>query len=155
MSTPLRPATAADIPAMMALEQQSPAAAHWSRRQYETSFDPADLSPAPTHFILVAEAGDPPAITAFLVSHHIDAEWELENIVVTETARRRGVATLLLNELISHARAGDGRAIFLEVRESNLSARALYKKLGFHEQGLRKNYYSQPLENALIYCFPL
>jgi [ribosomal protein S18]-alanine N-acetyltransferase len=140
---------------MMALERQSPAAGHWSRQQYEKLFEPAHLPHAPKHFALVAEAGEPPAAAAFLVSHHIDAEWELENIVVAETARRRGVATLLLSELISYARTHGGSAIFLEVRESNHNARALYKKLGFQEQGLRKNYYALPPEHALIYRFPL
>lgn len=155
MSTLLRPATAADVPAMMALEQQSPAAGHWSRRQYQTLFDPADLSSGSTHFVLLAEAGNPPAIAAFLVSHHIDAEWELENIVVAESARRRRLATLLLRELIAHAQALGGSSLFLEVRESNLAARALYKKLGFQEQGVRQNYYSHPPEHALIYRFSL
>ena len=135
----------------MALEQQSPAAGHWSRQQYEKLFEPENLSQASKHFALIAEDGEPPAVAAFLVSHNLDAEWELENIVVAENARRRGLGTLLLCQLIAHARTRGGSAIFLEVRESNQDARALYKKLGFQEQGLRKNYYSHPLEHAFIY----
>ncbi len=140
---------------MMALEQQSPAAGHWSRQQYEKLFAPADPSQVPAHFVLLCEAGEPSAVTAFLVSHQVGAEWELENIVVAETARRRGLATLLLNQLISHARTQAGSAIFLEVRPSNHAAIAFYKKHGFREQGLRKNYYSHPAEHALIFRFPL
>lgn len=155
MSTILRHATAADIPALMALEQQSPAAGHWSPQQYEKLFEPSHLSPSPKRFALLAENPEPPAITAFLISQQVDEEWELENIVVAEIARRHGLATLLLNELIAHARALNGSAIFLEVRESNLAARALYKKLGFEQQCVRKNYYAHPSEHALTYRFPL
>jgi [ribosomal protein S18]-alanine N-acetyltransferase len=151
----LRPATAADVPAMMALEQHTPSAGHWSRQQYKKLFESAVPSQTPKRFALVAEDGEPPAIVAFLVSHNIDAEWELENIVVAETARRRGLGTLLLSELIAYARTRGGIAIFLEVRESNHNARSLYKKLGFEEQALRKNYYSHPPEHAFIYRLPL
>jgi ribosomal-protein-alanine N-acetyltransferase len=140
---------------MMALEQHSPAAGHWTQQQYKNLFESANPSQPTSRFALVAEDGEPPAIAAFLVSHNIDAEWELENIVVAESARRCGLGTLLLIELIAHARSRAGSAIFLEVRASNQAARAFYKKLGFQEQGLRKNYYAHPPEHALIYRLPL
>jgi ribosomal-protein-alanine N-acetyltransferase len=143
----------------MDLERQSPAAAHWSRQRYEDLFriggdrrshrfawlveDEADApfeNPAP----------DSPGILAFLVAHRVDAEWELENIVVIATARRRGLGTRLLGELIVHARAEHACGIFLEVRKSNQSARALYRNLGFEETGLRKSYYSDPPEDAIL-----
>jgi [ribosomal protein S18]-alanine N-acetyltransferase len=89
-------------------------------------------------------------LLAFLIAHRIDAEWELENIVVAETTRRQGVATRLLGEFVAHARAEHGSAVFLEVRESNLGARALYRKAGFTEMGLRKSYYSNPPEDAIV-----
>jgi ribosomal-protein-alanine acetyltransferase len=91
-----------------------------------------------------------PEIIAFLIAHRIDAEWELENIVVAETARRRGLGTLLLRELITHARTENVSGIFLEVRESNQTARALYRKLGFKEVGLRKGYYANPPNDAIL-----
>jgi ribosomal-protein-alanine N-acetyltransferase len=140
---------------MMALQQQSPAAAQWSRQQYEKLFQSENVAQASTRFSWVAEDGEPPAILAFLVSHNIDAEWELENIVVAENARRRGVGSQLLIALIAHARINGGTAVFLEVRESNPSARALYAKLGFEEKGLRKSYYSSPTEDAVLYLLRL
>jgi ribosomal-protein-alanine N-acetyltransferase len=152
----LRPAKAEDLSAMMVLEQQSPAAAHWSQQQYEKLFEPESAAHVSKRFAWVAEAdGESAAILAFLVSHNIDKEWELENIVVTENARRRGVGTLLLSQFIAHARIDGGSAIFLEVRESNLSARTLYAKLGFEEKGLRKSYYSSPTEDAVLYLLRL
>ena len=74
----------------------------------------------------------------------VDAEWELENIVVAEVARRRGVGTLFWTSSSRTFEPEKGGEIFLEVRESNLSARAFYRKLGFEETGLRKSYYSDP-----------
>jgi [ribosomal protein S18]-alanine N-acetyltransferase len=49
-----------------------------------------------------------------------------------------------------HARAQRGSGIFLEVRESNQSARALYRKVGFKETGLRRSYYADPTEDAIL-----
>jgi [ribosomal protein S18]-alanine N-acetyltransferase len=155
----VRRANAADVPAMMDLERESPAAAHWSRQQYEGLFV-ATSKQRTQRFAWVVE-NDPgaqleedsnklPEILAFLIAHRVDAEWELENIVVAETVRRRGVGMRLLSELVAHARAEQGIAVFLEVRESNQSARALYRKVGFEETGLRKSYYVNPLESAIL-----
>jgi ribosomal-protein-alanine N-acetyltransferase len=140
-----------DVPAMMDLERQSPAAAHWSRGQHEGLFVTADGQPQSERFALVVEdEGESPEILAFLVAHRVDLEWELENIVVAAAVRRRGVGTHLLGEFVAHARGEQGSGIFLEVRESNHSARALYRKAGFEEVGLRKSYYSNPVEDAIL-----
>jgi ribosomal-protein-alanine N-acetyltransferase len=140
-----------DVPAMMDLERQSPVAAHWSREQHEGLFVTADRQPQSERFALVVEdEGESPEVLAFLVAHRIDAEWELENIVVAAGVRRRGVGTGLLGEFVAHARGEQGSGIFLEVRESNHSARALYRKVGFQEMGLRESYYSNPLEDAML-----
>ena len=135
----------------MDLERQSPVAAHWSREQHEGLFVTADRQPQSERFALVVEdEGESPEVLAFLVAHRIDAEWELENIVVAAGVRRRGVGTGLLGEFVAHARGEQGSGIFLEVRESNHSARALYRKVGFQEMGLRESYYSNPLEDAML-----
>jgi ribosomal-protein-alanine N-acetyltransferase len=85
-----------------------------------------------------------------MVAVQVDSEWELENIVVAAAVRRRGVGTRLLAELTEHARVRNGSAIFLEVRESNQSARALYRKAGFKETGLRRSYCANPPEDAIL-----
>ncbi len=148
---------------MIALEHQSPGAAHWSRQQYEALFT---SSRQPTeHFALIVEhehraqpadaAVAALTILGFLVARKLDAEWELENIVVAESARRRGIGKHLLSELIAYARVERGREIFLEVRKSNQAARALYRDAGFEETGLRKSYYSDPSEDAILYRLSL
>lgn len=151
---------------MMTLEGQSPGAAHWSRQQYDNLF------PAVSHELenhqarseifawivedeaaerekAVSETAEP---LAFLVAQRVDTDWELENIAVASVVRRRGIGSLLLKELIAQAASAGAKKIFLEVRASNQSARALYRKLRFEEIGLRKSYYSGPSEDAIICC---
>ena len=143
---------------MIGLERESPGAAHWSPQQYEALFASSPPLSERLAWIVEDECGTQPAnavsevpvILGFLVAHRIDAEWELENIVVAETARRRGVGTRLLAELVAYARGQRSGSIFLEVRESNQAARALYRKAGFRETGLRKGYYSNPPEGAIL-----
>jgi [ribosomal protein S18]-alanine N-acetyltransferase len=141
---PIRLASLADIPAMMALERDSPAAAHWSERQYQAAFAHA----GPRRVILVIETT---GLQAFLSGSALTSEWELENIVVANSARRSGLATQLVTEFLRLARGAGAEKVFLEVRESNLAARRLYEKLQFHETGRRKRYYHEPEEDALLY----
>ncbi len=150
---------------MMALERQSPAAAHWSRQQYESLFatPSTELRSERLAWIVEGDHKTQPEsardksseIHAFLVTQRISGEWELENIVVAEGARRQGLGARLISELADQARAEQGEAIFLEVRESNMGARSLYRKLGFEEVGSRRNYYASPTEDAIIYRLKL
>jgi len=145
---------------MAELERECPTSAKWSHEHYESLFRTTapELS---KYFVIVAEdpsesgsatASAPSSpIVAYLAAHCVDSEWELQYIVVAKKSRRRGVGTCLLNEFMSHVRATGGGRIFLEVRESNHSARALYRKVGFEETGLRKGYYTSPPEDAILY----
>jgi [ribosomal protein S18]-alanine N-acetyltransferase len=135
---------------MMALEQQSPAAAHWSRPQYDAMFNASSRQQSKRLAWIAEDESATPEVLAFLIAQRVDSEWVLENIVVAAQARRRGVGKLLLGQLIEHARAAQGRRIFLEVRESNLVARALYRNAGFAETSLRKSYYADPPEDAIL-----
>ena len=76
-------------------------------------------------------------------------EFELLDLATDPGQRRRGVASSLITELIHTARARAGSAVFLEVRSSNQAARSLYEKHGFRVVHERKNYYRDPVENAL------
>ncbi len=77
-------------------------------------------------------------------------EAELLNIAVAEQARRKGVATMLFEALENYFREKNAEKIFLEVREKNLSAINFYEKHGFVKNGLRKNYYSNPVDNGVL-----
>ena len=147
----VRRATAADVPAMMDLERQSPTAAHWSPQRYEDLFVTISGQQKSERLAwIVEEERGARGVLALLIAQKVDAEWELENLVVAADARRTGVGTGLVGEFVEHARAARGSEIFLEVRESNEGARALYRKMGFEETGLRKSYYSDPAEDAIL-----
>jgi [ribosomal protein S18]-alanine N-acetyltransferase len=155
----VRRAQAADIPAMLKLERENPTSVNWSHEHYENLFRSA--APEPSRYLVlvvedpsesksVTESSTTPSIVAYLAAHHVDRDWELQYIVVAKESRRMGLGTYLLNEFISHVRATSGNRIFLEVRESNHAARALYRKAGFEPAGLRKSYYSNPAEDAIL-----
>jgi ribosomal-protein-alanine acetyltransferase len=143
---------------MMNLEVETPGGAHWSSEHYESLFSAPENPERFERFAWVIESDSanqgtevPVALLALLVAQKLDAEWELENIVVAVAVRRRGLGTLLLAELIKQVRANNGGGIFLEVRESNQTARALYQKAGFKQVGSRNSYYAHPVENAMLY----
>ena len=64
--------------------------------------------------------------------------------------RRCGIGGALLKALTEEAARRHAGSVFLEVRESNDAARAMYRKAGFKESGIRRNYYHAPLENAVV-----
>jgi ribosomal-protein-alanine N-acetyltransferase len=78
------------------------------------------------------------------------AEAELFKIAVAPSQRRAGIGTALLHRLQDLCRDRDCETLFLEVRAANAAAISLYQKLGFRTAGCRKNYYSNPQDDALI-----
>jgi [ribosomal protein S18]-alanine N-acetyltransferase len=155
----IRPATAIDVLSLLQLERASATAAHWSEAQYRRAVEPHNHSAERIVLVVEADAGTlgsfmadgRPALPGFLVARHVASEWELENIVVSPAYRRRSVATRLLTAFLERARETESHVVFLEVRESNHPARKLYQKVGFRETGRRKLYYSDPLEDAIVY----
>ncbi len=143
----IRPATVADIPALMALERHAVTAAHWSEAEYQRLFDPAA-----GRIALVLEEAQ---VEGFIVARGVGTEWEIENIAVAGPARRRGLGARLLGAMLERVHEAGARNIFLEVRESNRAARALYGKWAFVESGRRKCYYHAPDEDAVLYRFSL
>ncbi|HEY4930224.1 MAG TPA: GNAT family N-acetyltransferase [Terriglobales bacterium] len=144
----LRRATPADIPQMRQLEQHSATAAHWSAAQYDALFRP-DVQ---TRVALIAdqESADVP-IQGLLIARCLPDEWEIENIIVEERDRQRGVGSSLVRGLLAEARTFGAASVILEVRESNRSAMRLYESIGFKLEGRRKDYYHDPAEDALLY----
>ena len=142
----VRSAALSDVPTVMAFAAHAATAANWSEQQYVATF-----SAAGHHLCLVIE--DQGEVVGFVVARMLDREWEVLNIAVAGAARRRGLATRLMGELMERARRAGAEEIFLEVRESNHSARALYEKWAFEPSGRRKAYYKNPQEDALVYRF--
>lgn len=77
-------------------------------------------------------------------------EADITNIAVHNEYRRIGIGNELLTQIIKQMKKRDIEKVFLEVRESNNSARMLYSSNGFVEIGVRKNFYRKPDENAIL-----
>ena len=95
-------------------------------------------------------AVDDEKVVGYVGSQTVLGETDMMNIAVHPDYRRQGVGEALVTALISQLRQRGNHSLMLEVRVSNEPARKLYEKLGFHQVGLRKNYYRNPKEDALI-----
>jgi [ribosomal protein S18]-alanine N-acetyltransferase len=155
----IRPATPADLPAIIEIERENVITANWSHEHYKSLLRPAVSDLSENFFIVIEVLSDTPGqgieqtqapIAGYLAAQGVAGEWSLQYILVAKKFRRHGLATKLMNELIEHARNKNGTDIFLEVRESNQSAQALYKKLGFQVLGTSKNYYPAPHQEDAI-----
>ncbi len=83
------------------------------------------------------------------VSRYVDA-WHVMNVAVAPEHRRRGIATVLLERLFEVTAGDPRRGYTLEVRVSNETAIRLYERLGFQSRGVRRGYYTDNREDALI-----
>ena len=97
---------------------------------------------------LVALDGE--TVAGYVGSQTVLDETDMMNIAVSPASRRQGVARALIEALVSALRERGSKQLTLEVRASNGPARQLYESLGFLQVGLRKNYYQNPKEDALI-----
>ena len=95
-------------------------------------------------WLVAVEDGE---VVGYVGSQTVLQEADMMNIAVADSHRRRGIAKMLVEELI---RQLDAYQLTLEVRASNAPAISLYEALGFQQVGLRKNYYRKPKEDALI-----
>ncbi|MBE6047019.1 MAG: ribosomal-protein-alanine N-acetyltransferase [Clostridium sp.] len=77
-------------------------------------------------------------------------EGHVTNIAVHPDYRKNGVGSALVNSLIENSKEWGCSALTLEVRASNIPAQSLYKKYGFKQEGIRKNYYNDNKEDAII-----
>ena len=84
-----------------------------------------------------------------VISRYVDA-WHVMNVAVAPDHRRQGIASLLLNRLFELTAGRSRRGYTLEVRVSNAGAIKLYEELGFRPRGVRRGYYTDNREDALI-----
>ena len=132
----LRPATEADLDEIWRIQSAAGEAAQWKPSDYL--------------MLLCLVATVDGRVAGFAVARRTAPdELEILNVVVDLPFRRRGIARTLITELIGEK---PGTA-FLEVRQSNLAARKLYHSLGFEAIGVRRDYYSQPMESAIVMKF--
>ena len=132
----LRRATEADLDEIWRLQSACGQAAQWKPAEYLV------------HECVVATVED--RLVGFAVARRTAPdEIEILNVAVDEASRRRGIGRSLIRELIGKSPG----TVFLEVRQSNLAARKLYHSLGFEAAGVRQDYYSEPMESAIVMKF--
>lgn len=102
----------------------------------------------PLSLWLVAEENG--QVWGYVGSQTVLGESDMMNVAVDPGFRRQGIARALIETLIAELSKMGSRCLRLEVRVSNENARALYARMGFQQLGLRKNYYHNPKEDALI-----
>lgn len=142
----LRNMSQADVPAVVRIEQTS-YSVPWSETTFRGLLRRRDAE------LVVAMLGED--VVGYAVFWCVVDQGELGNVAVTESARGRGIGELLVGEVIRRAAARGVREVFLEVRPSNATARRLYERFGFRMVGRRRNYYQEPVEDALVLRRPV
>ena len=142
MKVALRRLDAADLDLVEAIERES-YRTPWSRSMFD-----AELR-KPSSLALGAFTQDDVLVGYAFVSRYVDA-WHVMNVAVADAFRRRGIASALLGRLFEVTESDSRRGFTLEVRVSNAGAIRLYEQLGFEPRGLRRGYYTDNREDALI-----
>ncbi len=137
----LRAAREDDVDAVLEIERAS-FGDPWNRSAF------LDLIGDPRVAFLVADAGG--ELRGYVVAWYVLDEGEIGNLAVHDSARRQGIGARLLDAAIAKVRGSNVDSLYLEVRDSNAAARALYASRGFAEVGRRKEYYRRPKEDALV-----
>ena len=136
-------ATAGDLPAVEALQRRA-FTNPWGAEAIKWELENTDVARL---YVMHDAAG---AVVAYCACWKVFDELHINSLAVDESLRRRGFARQLLRHVILDARASGARSATLEVRQSNHAARLLYEGLGFHVEGVRRDYYQDPREDALI-----
>lgn len=142
----LRAMVASDIGAVVAIEKAS-YSVPWSETTFRGLLRRRDAE------LVVAANGE--TVIGFAVLWCVLDQAELGNVAVSRQWRGRGVGELLVVEMVRRAARRSVSEIFLEVRPSNTVARRLYERLGFSMVGRRRNYYQEPVEDALVLRRPV
>ncbi|GAC1419101.1 MAG: ribosomal protein S18-alanine N-acetyltransferase [Acidobacteriaceae bacterium] len=160
----IRRARQDDLHCVLAVEQGSDTAPHWSRQIYEEMLE-EPVAGRPRRCFLVAESwqerasgGYGPEVIGFVVamvcggavSEIVGCVGELESVVVSAVFRRGGVGQTLCLSAVEWCREQGAVEVQLEVRAGSHGALSLYRRLGFIEAGRRRGYYREPDDDALL-----
>ncbi len=143
MTALLRPAAEGDLVEVVRIERAC-FADPWTEESFRRL-----LAGQPAIF-LVAVIPPDSAIAGYAIGFSIGEDAEVLNVAVEPSFRGKGLAGQMLDAVLIELSARGVRTAFLEVRESNRAARALYGSRGFSEIGRRQQYYRRPVEDALV-----
>ena len=116
----------------------------WTRAMYESEFLNRDTS----RMFVLRTAGRP--VAGYCAAWFILDEIHINNIAVRPELRGQGLGSALLTHVLEEGRAVGASRATLEVRRSNDDARRLYERFGFRVAGVRRDYYTDPTEDALV-----
>jgi ribosomal-protein-alanine N-acetyltransferase len=137
----LRPLEVRDLSAIEEIERAS-YPTPWSRSMFASEL-------AKPSSICIGAFHEERLVGYMIISRYVDA-WHVMNIAVAAEARRHGIATRLLQRLFEVTAGQERRGYTLEVRVSNTGAIDLYEQIGFRQRGIRRGYYTDNREDALI-----
>ncbi|HUF25727.1 MAG TPA: ribosomal protein S18-alanine N-acetyltransferase [Gemmatimonadaceae bacterium] len=140
-SVVLRPARRTDIDSIVSIERSS-FGDPWSPASFRSLID--------NPHVFFAVATDDEAVLGYVVAWFVVDEAEVANLAVVPPSRKRRIGAMLLDAALDAARRRRIGSVFLEVRDSNAGARALYASRGFVEIGRRRGYYRKPVEDAVV-----
>ncbi len=136
-----RPMVETDLDSVAKMEKEI-FSTPWSKEGFQESLQ-KDYS----YFFVAEEKNE---ITGYLGIHNFGGDGEITNVAVALEWRCKHIAFSLLSYAMKETEKKGVEAFTLEVRKSNIPAIRLYEKLGFVEQGVRKNFYENPTEDAII-----
>jgi len=140
--TEIRTLGTADLAAIERVERRS-YPTPWSRSMFASEIA------KPTSICLGAVEPGAGLVGYLIISRYVDA-WHVMNVAVDPDHRGRGIARTLFDDLFARTAEDGGRGYTLEVRVSNEEAIRLYERLGFRSRGVRRGYYTDNREDALV-----
>lgn len=139
----VRPMREADLPRVMQIEVVC-FSTPWKENTFRSLLRRTDTD------LYVAEGEDEGRILGYTACWTVIDQSELGNVAVAPEARGQGIGGALVDTVIERVKERGAHELFLEVRESNVVAQAIYRERGFAVVGRRRSYYAQPTEDALV-----
>ena len=133
-----------NIDEMLKIEKKA-FARHWNKQIFTD-----ELSAENGHYIAISSGGKLLGYSGF---RHVLDEAHITTLAVDRKLRKKGIGTRLIKQLLEDAAGMKITQLYLEVRQSNLAALALYQKLGFKVIDRRREYYQHPVEDALVMAY--
>jgi [ribosomal protein S18]-alanine N-acetyltransferase len=147
------PMTEHDLLEVVEIEERS-GLSRWGWSAYFAELERGNRNLMLVARVLSAEAPEQ-ELAGYIVARLAAAELHINNVAVRQEFRRRHIGNGLLERVLVEGRRLGANAALLEVRAGNRAAQALYEKCGFRAIGRRRNYYSEPEEDALVMCCSL
>ena len=143
----LRPMTLTEVDEVTALDQRAFGESGWSRRHFVGEISDSPIS---IFYVLTDSAWSNAALLGYFGTWHIVDQLQLCTFAVDPERHGQGLGAILLNCVFRLAQRLECEVIQLEVRESNVAARTLYRSRGFQEEAVRRNLYSKPNEDGIL-----